>query len=107
MKKIVIAAMLMAGAAHAEFLDGNKLLSNFKESDAFSRGLGMGYVLGVYDLGAGVLYCAPGNVTAGQIKDMVQNYLENTPAERHYSADSTVSKVLRTVWPCARKGASM
>ncbi len=107
MKKIVIAAMLMAGAAQAQFLDGNKLLSNLKESDAFSRGMGMGYVLGVYDFGAGTLYCAPSNATAGQMKDMIMNYLENIPAERHISADITIMKVFKTVWPCGKKGASM
>jgi hypothetical protein len=107
MKKAIILMLALAGSAHAEFMDGNKLLNNLKESDAFSRGLGMGYILGVHDLGSGIVYCTPGNATAGQMKDMIMNYLENTPAERHISADITVSKVLKAVWPCAKKGASL
>ena len=107
MKRAIILALFLAGAAHAQFMDGNKLLSNLKESDSFSRGLGMGYILGVYDFGAGTLYCAPSNVTAGQIKDMILNYLDNIPAERHIAADITIMKVLKTVWPCGKRGASL
>jgi hypothetical protein len=107
MKRVIILAMLLAGTANAQFLDGNKLLSNLKESDAFSRGLGMGYILGVYDFGAGTLYCAPSNATAGQIKDMILNYLDNIPAERHIAADITIMKVLKAVWPCAKRGSAL
>ena len=87
-------------SAQAEFKDGNQLLDDFDSDNIVNRVVGLGYVMGVADVGFGIVHCAPSNVKAGQIKDMVQNYLRNTPAERHLSADVTVNKVLKTVWPC-------
>ena len=105
MKSIaVIILALAAGSAHAEFVDGNKLLSQMKDSSYFSQGHAMGYVAGVADVGIGFIHCAPSNLTAGQLNDMIKNYLENTPAERHLSGDTIVNKVLKSVWPCAKRG---
>ena len=89
--------------AHAEFKDGNDLLLDLNAADGFSRGVGLGYIMGVVDTGMGVLHCAPPNVQAGQLKDMVRNYLVNTPAERHQTADILVNKVMKMVWPCPAK----
>jgi hypothetical protein len=98
-------ALIVAGsslAAHAEFWDGNILHSRLTGAQN-EQILGLGYVIGVADALNGVVFCPPENVTAGQIRDMVRNYLSNTPAERHLSADSIVSKVLKAVWPCAQR----
>lgn len=104
MRKAIILALALAGSAHAEFVDGNKLLSQIKDSGYFSQGHALGYIAGVADTGLGVIHCAPSNLTAGQLNDMVRNYLENTPAERHLTGDTIVNKVLKTVWPCAKRG---
>jgi len=104
MKKAIILMLALAGSAHAEFMDGNKLLSNMKDSSYFNQGHAMGYVVGIADMGLGVIHCAPSNMTAGQLNDMIKNYLENTPADRHLTGDTIVNKVLKAMWPCAKRG---
>lgn len=106
MKRALILALLLAGTAHAEFSDGNKLLSDMN-GDVYDRMHALGYITGVYDVGRSVIHCGPPNVTAGQINDMVKNYLTNTPAERHLTGDTIVNRVLKAVWPCAKRGNSM
>jgi len=105
--KRVIFLLAFSGMAHAEFNDGNQLLSKLKDSSYFSQGYGMGYIAGIADMGVGVVHCAPPNVTAGQLNDMVKNYLDNTPADRHLTGDTIVNKVLKTVWPCAKRGSAL
>ena len=106
MKKALL-LLIFSGLAHAEFKDGNRLLRDLKEDDYFSKGYAMGYIIGVADMGMGIIHCPPANVTAGQLKDMVQNYLENTPAERHQSGDLIINRILKTMWPCAKKGTAL
>lgn len=100
-----LAALLIciSMSAHAEFKDGNKLLQNMNASEYFSQGVAFGYITGVADMGQGIVHCMPANVTVGQIHDMVKNYLTNTPAERHHTADIIVNKVLKATWPCPRR----
>lgn len=97
---------LACTAAHAEFKDGNRLLAQLNSTGSEYLN-GLGYVTGVADTLFGVVQCAPSNVTAGQIADMVRNYLENTPSVRHHSADRHVYMVLKAAWPCPeRRGRS-
>ena len=104
MKKIItIIALFVAASAHAEFKDGNKLLSELNHEVFYTRGVAMGYIMGVSDAGAGVIHCAPPNVTAGQVQDMVKNYLESTPAMRHWTADVIINYVLKSAWPCPKR----
>jgi hypothetical protein len=104
MKWLAAVTVVVACNAHAEFKTGNDLLSDLNASDFFTRGLALGYVMGTFDVGQGYLHCPPAHVTAGQVQDMVRNYLTNTPAERHLSADILVNKVLKGVWPCKSSG---
>jgi hypothetical protein len=106
MKRAFILALLIAGSANAEFSDGNKLLSDMN-GDAMDRMHALGYVTGVFDAGRNLVHCPPTNVTAGQISDMVKNYLNNIPADRHLTGDTIVFKVLKATWPCAKKGSSL
>jgi len=103
MKKLLIITML-CGTAHAEFMDGNELLSYMNSSSTTNRSYALGYVAGVSDALRGVTLCYPENVTNGQINDMIKNYLTNIPAERHIAADRLVNKALVAVWPCRRSG---
>lgn len=107
MKIPIVLSLALAGSAHAEFVDGNKLLSQMKDSSYFAQGHALGYVAGVADVGLGFIHCAPTNLTAGQLNDMVKNYLENMPAERHLSGDTIVNKVLKSVWPCAKRNSAL
>jgi len=105
MKKLLI-LLAFCGSAHAEFRDGNKLLSDL-QGDIYDRMHALGYIVGVADMGRGFVNCMPENATAGQINDMVKNYLINTPADRHLTGDVIVNKVLKAVWPCAKRGTSL
>lgn len=107
MRRALILALALSGPAYAEFMDGNKLLKDMKDSSYFLQGHAMGYVVGIADMGLGIVHCAPANVTAGQLNDMIKNYLENMPAERHKTADEIINKVLKTMWPCAKRGSTM
>lgn len=104
MKKLLLTLALVAGTAHAEFIDGNKLLSDMTGSFGGQMSA-MGYVMGVADALQGVVVCLPTNATAGQINDMVKNYLTNVPRDRSLSGDVIVTKVLKSVWPCAERSA--
>lgn len=101
MKKLALLVALCATAAHAEFWDGNKLLNHIKAESLYRQGVALGYVMGVHDTMQGVNHCPPPNAQAGQLLDMVENYLNNVPARRHESADTLVMHVLRTAFPCS------
>lgn len=99
--------LLVAGTAQAEFMDGNKLLSDMQSQDATWRMFAMGYIAGVADAGRGTHNCPPHGVLLGQMNDAVRQHLDANPTMRHYSADVIVSYVLGKAWPCAKKGATL
>lgn len=115
MKAITLALVAaLAGSAHAEFVDGNKLLQllqgeDRKNTDGISDFLqGLGYITGVSDTMRGVVHCPPNNITAGQLTDMVKNHLLANPELRHHTGDRLVGFVLKRAWPCPeRKGSGV
>ena len=103
MKKLILVLVLVAGTAQAgTFWDGNKLYNKLNGS-IFEQGQALGYIMGAADAMDSVVVCAPLNATAGQMQDMVKNYLDNYPAVRHFAADTLISVVLGRVWPCDKK----
>ena len=103
MKKLILVLVLVAGTAQAgTFWDGNKLLSKLR-GETIEQMQALGYIMGAADAMDTVVVCAPLNATAGQMQDMVKNYLDNYPAVRHLAADSIISVVLGRVWPCDKK----
>ena len=107
MKKIItIIALVASAGAHAEFKDGNKLLSELNSEVYYSKGVAMGYIMGVSDFGWGITHCTPGNVTLGQMFDMVKAHLIDHPEYRHLAANVLVNNVLSRAWPC-KKGQSL
>ena len=105
MRSAVLALCFVAAGAHAEFKDGNKLLSEMNGSQ-FQQMSALGYVVGVADALDGVTVCSPNSVTAGQIHDMVKQFLENNPGLRHFTGDAIVNRVLSKAWPC-KKGSGV
>jgi hypothetical protein len=101
---LIIALLLASPAApaKAEFFTGNDLLARMKGT-TMEQVQALGYVQGVVDAYSSVVICPPDNVTAGQVRDMIKNYLENLPAKRHFSADSLIGEALEKVWPCKQK----
>jgi hypothetical protein len=102
MKKLILATALLAGSAHAEFLSGNELLSRINGT-GIDQALALGYVMGVFDVQHSSGVCPPGQVTAGQVRDIVKNYLERTPQNRHMTADVLTLVALGIVWPCKQQ----
>jgi len=103
MKKAIIIAALLCGTAHAEFLDGNKLLARIN-GDTIEYASAIGYIMGVSDALRGQTHCPPTTVTSGQITDMVKQQLTNYPSLRHMSGDAHISYLLNKTWPCPKKG---
>ena len=65
------------------------------------RATALAYIAGVADSQSGVTICIPpGQVTLGQMGDMVRQSLERVPSERHLSADIYVQVTLSNRWPC-------
>lgn len=105
MKKVLLSLILGAcSVARADFYTGNELLERLNDPDRVY--LGMGYVAGVSDMGAGEYHCAPGEATMGQLRDMVHRSLTNAPTTRHMSAAVLVTLTLMDAWPCPKKKAS-
>lgn len=103
MKRLLIIAALVCGTAHADFKDGNKLLSELQSQDNLDWGISMGYIEGVADAWNGVTHCMSSNTTAGQLRDMVKQYLERNPAIRHYLAERVIREVMKATFPCAKQ----
>jgi hypothetical protein len=102
MRAALLTVALLCGLARAEFIDGNKLLADMNGSHGHQMSA-LGYVMGVADTLQGAVTCMPPSVTSGQVMDMVRNYLNNVPRERHMSGDWIVAKVLKDAWPCAAR----
>lgn len=60
------------------------------------------YIRGVTDATSGIHHCTPPNTTTGQLADIVQIHLRDTPQGRGASAGLIVLVQLRKHWPCAK-----
>lgn len=105
MKRILVGLLFVPMMAHAEFFTGNKLLG-LLQSNTLDQVHALGYIQGVFDAHMGSSICPPSNVTAGQVNDMIKNYLENSPAIRNKTADIIIRDALKSIWPCANRGRS-
>jgi hypothetical protein len=99
MKKLLAALLFVPALAHASFLSGNELLSRMNGS-SMEQIHALGYVQGVVDAYTYLFICPPNQITAGQVRDMIKNYLTNLPAQRHKAADVLIREALVSVWPC-------
>ena len=97
---------MLATVAHAEFISGNELLRRLESSESYDRGLGMGYVAGVFDATSGVHHCSPSSVSLGQIRDMTLKSLRTMPEMRDRSADLYVVVSAKRMWPCKKKNSN-
>ncbi len=105
MKRLILIAALLGGTAHAEFYSGNQLL-NLMNGSNMEQMHALGYVVGIADVWTGVRVCAPsgsGGINAGQVNDVVKQYLTSNPHLRHQTADGLTLTALSNVWPCANR----
>ena len=103
LKKAVIAVMLtIATMAHAEFIDGNLLLSRMLGDD-LDQVFALAYTVGAADSSNGVYWCPKGDMKSIEVFNLTKALLIATPTKRNTSADVFVVTALRKVYPCAPK----
>lgn len=108
MRKLLVGLLMVPSMASAEFLSGNDLYNRMTHTDNWWRMYALGYVVGIYDAHVRATICPPNenNVTAGQVRDIAEQFLLANPGLRDKTAESLVREALRQVWPCAsRRGA--
>jgi hypothetical protein len=104
--KLLLTALVLSSSAHAQpssiLYTGQDLHTRFTSD----RATALAYIAGVADSQSGVTICIPpGQVTLGQMGDMVRQSLERIPSERHLAADVYVQVTLSNRWPCnGRRG---
>ena len=103
MRKLLAGLLMVPCMAHAEFWTGNDLLNRLNDTEAMGRVTGLGYIIGIADAFQKVSICMPSQVTAGQARDVVKEFLEKNASVRHFSADSLVTEALTRAWPCQNK----
>jgi len=98
------AALLLALAlpAQAQFVDGNGLLDRMNDTGAVKPMVALGFILGVADSFRGTEVCVPTNVQAGQLYDLVHQWLRANPDKRHLEGAAIVLVSLNRTWPCKK-----
>jgi hypothetical protein len=102
---MLITLLSFPSLANAGFSDGNELKGQLEaalkdDGNYYLAGVGMGYVVGVYDAGEDNSYCLPDGVTVRQLGSVVLKYLEEHPERLHHRAAFLVFSALVTTWPC-------
>jgi hypothetical protein len=107
-KNLLLITALLCSSAYAQpssILYSGQELYNRLNNDRLSA---MGYIAGVADSLSSITICIPpGQVTLGQMSDMVKQSLERLPSERHLSADIFVQATLEKRWPCGKRGSAI
>lgn len=106
MKKLLAGLLMVPCMAHANFINGNELWKYLNDTDYFSKGHSLGYITGVFDAYRGTHHCPPANgggITAGQVQDIVKQYLAANPQIRNIGADLLIMMALAQTWPCQNK----
>ena len=104
MRKLLATALLVPSIALADFWTGNNLYSK-QTGNSAEQIHAMGYVMGVFDLAIYVHFCpaSEAGITAGQVNDMVRNWLASNPQRRHEPAERLIRETFSQVWPCANR----
>ena len=100
-----IFSVLFSSPAWADFLNGNTLYDLCTSEVYYEKGICGGYVMAISDiLTSSPLYgqeaCIPTEATAGQVRDVVEQWLSQNPQERHYSSTSLAVLALTEAFPC-------
>lgn len=103
---LLIGGIILAGSAQAEFRSGNTLLDDIRSEMVVNRMFAAGYIAGVADVANGVSHCLPSRSTVGQLMDLSEKFLAESPEIRDISADVILLGLFKKTWPCAKKGRS-
>src|SRR5438105_3901612 len=96
---LVSATWLLLGAP--ALASGNDLLAFCESEEECEWGYCMGYAVGVADAASGV--CLPDKVTAGQIRDVVVQYLQTHAEIRHLPSAFLATAALIDAFTCRRR----
>jgi hypothetical protein len=107
-----LGALLLFGvcaSAHGAFFSGRDLQVPLREIRAgqpltLGQMQALGYVQGVYDANAGLLFCSREDVDAGQVVKAVNAYLLNHPGLLEQPASVGLTAAMIDQWPCRRRG---
>ena len=100
------ASLAVSGPAFAQFQTGNDVLLSCNSTSAAERMYCIGYIAGAHDeLVSRLLLqdqpnCAPARYTAGQVRDMTVQYLQQKPQHRHLPANYFVVLAFLEAWGC-------
>lgn len=115
LRLVFLSLVLCSADSYAEFDSGNLLAKNCAFGEAsdeainyYANGQCSGVITGTVDaidyyqsLGENPeLICVPDGVTRGQAKKVVQKYMEDNPAQLHYTATLVIWAALREAFPC-------
>jgi hypothetical protein len=94
--------------SQAAFFSGQDLQAPLREIRAgqpltVGQMQALGYVQGVYDANAGLLFCSRGDVDAGQVVKAVNAYLLNHPGLLEQPASVGLTAAMIAHWPCRRR----
>ncbi len=95
------------------YFDGHKLNELFVADDMAKRGtassrgglnsaMAMGFIIGVHDVHQGTLVCAPADLKAGDLIEIVRKHLNSVSGKWNQSAHRLVTEALTSVFPCKR-----
>jgi hypothetical protein len=108
-----LTVLFACSTSWATYIDGNKLLADLKSTgvDGFRQFHSQGYIIGVVDTRnrlpwgefGGICFETPENATAGQVADVVRQFLERRPSVRHLGASFLVAVALSEAFPCRKQ----
>ena len=87
------------------FLSGNTLYGYINGSNPYDQNDALGFISGIADAETTLdkqRFCMPDQVSRGQAKDIVTNYLSAHPELRHYSAAYLAVTSFIAAFPCRK-----
>lgn len=104
-------AFALPGTARAEFVSGSELLKRMGANDRIQAGtqrtedwqdasFANGFVTGVFDVGVDAWFCGRPQITVGQIRRVVQAYLQSIPQRLDESAQQLATEAFKAAFPC-------
>lgn len=102
MRAAALILALVATSSHAQFVDGNELLTRMTGNPS-QVNAAVGYVMGVADAHLSNVWCPPPNVTVRQVFDLTKGVLEAVPEKRHENASAFVIAAVQMNFPCKPK----
>ena len=101
MKKLLLGLMFACTTATAQYVDGNSLHNDLSSEKTNLKMYALGYIAGVADvLLLSDVLCMHVDVTQGQIRDVVKNFLDSNPQSRNLPASLLVQVALGKYWQC-------